>query len=69
MDDVENSTSKGRRPSGRLFFFLCFELASDPGPHRAIPKIYVGFRNKCEILEIAATTKTVKSPHERAGGV
>ena len=29
----------------------------------------VGFRNKCEILEIAATTKTEKIPHERAGGV
>lgn len=28
----------------------------------------VGFRNKCEILEIAATTKTTKNPHTRACG-
>ena len=32
-------------------------------------KIAVGFRNKCEILEIPATTKTEKIPHERAGGL
>ncbi len=32
-------------------------------------RLIVGFRNKCEVREISATTQTEKSPQMRASGV